>query len=741
MARAKKSTGNTTPSSPSDAMPPGAQVSPGADFPLRLELLLRDPPGPAGVDPFVVLNDGGEHARVYLGRILAGQRTVLRHVAVKLAPRRGQASGIEGQTLSNAQRLRRWEREWKHYRAMAEVPAGVTPVYFIQPGQALAGSEPRPLIWPPLIFCALTRSLLQPRSRQGGRLSVCRDDSVLTQNGLPPHGGSYTFLWDAEAVAAGEAPTFYQIPAPGAEQTVGPAEPFDACLRATAELLANPGELVARGSDGGLAHIVEIARDFPAILDEEVRKKLVAEDPVKVFSPWHLDETPVLVLELNRFHYDEFCDLLGGIEGKTFATRYGGPKAAVGQRLRLGDSLNGEGSSPRLLFSADSTGLDAVERFRLKWSLFSQLCGATLVYQRRCGAPHLRLSPRHVMVQVEPSGEGLPSLWNFQTRLISLGSPTLEVEGMDLPEIFVPPLGTDPLYQAELVRNSSFGIAQRGDFLLTGVEKSKAEGRSEVVAQIHHEGIGLRWLSPKDHMLVTLGKHLVAEAEIEFMAHCDESKDYSGRIIYLKSLPLELDKDKVAALEKLKGIRVPNAQFRLLPTMHVPCDLFSLGMLLYRAMIVNDGQGIGEVALALDGLRQDLNSLAVVECVEGQEASFWEALLSGHRNLDAATIFDRPQIFFHEHQRAPDRPNAIPKCLWHEVMALGLKLVTLNEDFSFCANHGDYDPEYPSARLEPLTRRVAEMGRKIDTALFSFTARNAEIRQALEHVAPEMTIS
>ncbi|MCL5270123.1 MAG: hypothetical protein M1457_06145, partial [bacterium] len=414
-----------------------------------------------------------------------------------------------------------------------------------------------------------------------------------------------------------------------------------------------------------------------------------------------------------------------------------GRGAAAGQRLRLGRGVVDEQFAHKLLFDHDASGLDALEIFRLKWALFAQVCAAVHEYHRRTGAPHLRLGPRHVMVNIEPGGLYLPSLWRFQARLVSLGSPTLELRwGGETPEIFVPPTHSDPLYDAELVRNSSFGLAQRGDFLLVAVDEAPG-GRAVIRGQTVGTGIGLRWLSLKDRVLVTLGRHLVGDASVELLATRDEAREYSPRVIHIRSLPLPLEPPRRAALEKLRGIRVPNAVFRLLPALHVPCDLYSLGILLYRTLLVNDGQGIAEVVLALEDLRQDLASLAAIECEEGQEAIFWDRLLKGHRRPEVAEVFGRRQIFFHENERIRERPNAIPAPLWNEAMLLGLQLVTQFENFSFCANHGDFDPAVPSARIEPLMRRVEEMGRRIDTALFGLTARNAEVRQALERVLRE----
>ena len=715
-----------TPETKGNAIAPGAAACLGRRFPLRLEFVLKDSATAAGEEPFVVLSDEGERARVYLGRIVAGDETVVRHVAIKTQPRRGEPSGMEGQALTNRQRMARWEREWQHYLGMRDAGVGATPVYFVQGGTARAGEQPMPIQWPPLLYSPETRRLLRPRDGRGVALEVCRDDAVLAAKGLPASDGEVLFLYDAESKGAEGG--FYQVPVKGQAQ-LPQAEDFDALLDAMARVAASPATVIDATTAQGIERMIDLAGDLPALRTTEGL-------PAQI-EPWRLEGVQALVLELNELHFDEFSDILGGIDEKTFTARYVGPSSAIGQRMRLARTPFTQLRERPLLFSNDASGLDALEIFRLKWSLFAQTCQALLHYHRRCGAPHLRLSPRHVMVNIEPGGNYLPAMWRFQTNLISLGSPTLDLPGLEPgTEIYVPPVGSDPLYESELVRNSSFGVAQRGDFLLTAIE---GEGDKQVIIfQMHHDGLGLRWLSLKDHVTVSLGHHLVAEAQIEMIAKRDPKHDYSRRTLYLRTLPMKLDKEKRAAVEKLRGIRVPNAQFRLLPSLHVPCDFHSLGMLLFRALVVNDSCSIGDVAVALDGLAQDLASLAVIECEPGQEAYYWETLLSGHRDQAVRGLFARSMVFYSEFERTKERPNAIPKHLWNEALAMGLQLVTNFENFSFCAKHGDYAETAPAAKIEPLVRKIEELGRKIDAALFALTARNAEVRQALELVMQEV---
>lgn len=715
---------------------PGAAMMLGPELSMRLELVLNPDAGGADGEPFVVLSDDPDGARVYLGRLMAGEQTLVRMVVVKTQSRPGTPSGLEGRRLDHQQRRQRWQREWEHHCAMSEAGFGATPLLFTHRGEARRGEPARSLALPPLLYDPSRGRLLRARDRTGAVLEVCRDDAILADHGLPCYGPGPVFLWNPESRQRETGPVFYQLPSEAPLQAG--AEPFDRVLEEMDELIRDPMAAIRPDRIEDVRRLAEIEMDLGGATNASSQGPEAAR-PSGVLRPWRLEDSHGLVMELSALHFDEFCDLLGGIDEPTFRERHLGPATAVGTQMRLQQARLDRMFGRRLLFEHDTTGQDALEVFRLKCALLSQLCAVMVEYHRRCGGPHLRLSPHHVMINPTPGGGGLPGLWQFETRLISLGSPTLELPGHRIEqEIYVPPVSDDPLYQSELLRNSGFGIMQQGEFLLSGLEK-QGEGEFLLKAQLHHEGLGLRWLSPKDRVLVMLGRHLVGEAEIELLARRDPEHPHAQRMIQLISEPLHLDSRREAALLKLRGIRVPHARFCLLPMLHVPCDLYSLGMLLFRALLVNDGQSIGQVALALEELRQDLASLAEIECAEDGAAEFWEDLLRGHRRPEIAGVFDVRQIWYHGHQRTEERPNAIPTELWSQAMALGLQLTSHFAGLSFCADHGDFDPSHRAGKTEAVARQFEHLLHRIDAALFGRAARNAEIRLALEQVMRETT--
>lgn len=722
----------------------GADLGPGLgrDFPLRLELLIRpeDKVEPGG-SPFFTLSDDGRSSRVFLGRIRAGHRSSERYLAVKLQTPRPPYELFEdsGGRLTHRVREARWKRELGHYLSVAGVESGFSELYFVEPAPERSDHTNQPRPWPPLLYCRKTHQLFRPLSALGTPLVTCRDDAVLRGNGLPAYSESIeTFLYNEADIAAGAAARFYQLVEDGEEPHPKAADHLE-CLRNQASVPGLPGNPAPElGGAEDIKRFAELAATFPCLSCTHREECYGEEKYLENLTPFAFEDTNALVIELNDFHYDEMCDLLGGVRWKEFFKTHLGDGATEGQTFRLRNVERLIEFGRRYLFAGDGSGLDALEILKLKWTLFTQACQSVYEFHRRCGTAHLRVEPQHMMVRMDPTGEYLPTMWQFRTHLISLGAPAVDLsaEHGETGEILMLPFNSNPVYDAEIVRNSSFGIVQRGGFLLTSLDETDKAGRYIIKAEIHHEGVGMGWLSLKDRIKITL-RHIVGTSDLSFFCLRDPDHDYSQRELIVRSHPIELSEQQVRALTRIHGVKVHNAGFALYPLFQVPCDIFSLGMLLFRTLVVNDEQGIGDVSLGLEGLKQDLSGVSRLEFDEGQESDFWEALIEGHVRHDVAKIFGREQIFYSADDRYEDRPNAIPEKLWNEALALGMQMITTLDGFSICANHGDFDHQYAAGKMEPVLRRSQEILRKMDTALFSMSKRNAEIRAAIDSVMNE----
>lgn len=702
--------------------------------------------GTSSVDqPFLVLSDEGRNSRVYLGRVSYGESTPPRYVAIKVqTPRTGTDASADSADngdagRSHSAREAAWQRELEHYLAVQDVEIGFSPLLLLDAPSERTGKKPAPRAWPPLLYCAEQNALFPAHSPAGTPLQLCRDDAVLADSGLPPYQGStQTFLYSPEDMETEPEPRFYGCVADG-EQGHPKAGSFADLVEALASVPGMPD--AGTPSVSSASDIRRFARTASSLacLGCEERDTCYGEGLFKErLRPFSLEETNALVLELNQFHYDELCDLMGGISLREFEKKYLGEGVGAGPRNRLAgvEPLLEFGS--RYLFANDGSGMDALEIFRLKWSLFTETVQAAFEYERRSGAAHLRIEPRHVMAQLGKVGRNLPAMWQFEARLISLGSARLNAkpEQGDPGELLLPPANSNPTYDAEIIRNSSFGVVQRGSFTLNEITPAAKEGFYTLTADLEHEGLGMPWLSPKDRVKIIL-RHIYESQDLAFFASRDPESNYSQRVLNLQSFPLELNEQQIHALERIRGVGVHNSAFAVYPAFQSPCDIYSLGVLLFRTFLVNDAQALGDIMLSLNELKPYLPSTAAYDYEEDEESKFWEALMKAHPRPEETPIFDRCNVFYGADDRDADRPNAIPEELWREALTLGLQMITEEEDFSFCAHHADYEERYPAGKMEHVLHRCQTLLRKLETALFSSSAKNAEIRAALEAIAAE----
>jgi hypothetical protein len=200
--------------------------------PLRFELLpSTDGSVELGRSPFMVLSDYDGNSQVFVGRIVLGDNSVNRYVAIKMPsqPAVTAASIPEAATkeptaaITHQTQERRWLRELNHYSALGGKSRGITPLFFnkdaggapdqddesAQKAEAATGS------WPPLLYYPDHQLLFPPLGECGTPLATCRDSALLAAHGHPScESSTKSLLYSKEDVETGAAPVFYNFSNP-----------------------------------------------------------------------------------------------------------------------------------------------------------------------------------------------------------------------------------------------------------------------------------------------------------------------------------------------------------------------------------------------------------------------------------------------------------------------------------------------------------------------------------------------
>jgi hypothetical protein len=203
-----------------------------------------------------------------------------------------------------------------------------------------------------------------------------------------------------------------------------------------------------------------------------------------------------------------------------------------------------------------------------------------------------------------------------------------------------------------------------------------------------------------------------------------EDSEPSYQELQFQSEPVEIDEILVKKFKRMFGVRLPGVRYKVFPRFGTPSDIYSLGIMLLRALS-HDESHFGAIVQSLVRLspglqKQDESKPAEVRL---KAAAAGEAPVLG--------LFDRSSVFFGNRERASARPNAIPQPLWEKTVALAFRLATRTPGFSFCHSAGDFDPENPVEKLELVLAETEEIIGSLRTLLFHRQAIHREIQSVL----------
>ncbi len=632
--------------------------------------------GEDGGEPFVRVADPQPGERRYEALLKSETGAVVARLLLQLPAEEPQPLLDEEGEVAGPVTEARWGAARRDLEALA-----ASPRHF--PGLILpAGGETpaMPALLPPAFFCPVPGAIFPiPCPGCLGPLATCRDDALLAQARLPLYSvSSRRFLHCPGCHAAGEATPYFSL-----EESV-------------------PEELRARGV-GGLA---DLRQQLAAALDgrppaaggehlpcascPEAGACLGAGGgpepgaaPAPRWVPFNPHDTPFL---LTRPHHVSFEGLLD----------------------RLGGRPTGGDRSPDLglLFSPAGSGVDAVEVLALKLAAFRQLVRAVREYYRILDLPHLDLHPAQVGVEEGAPGEELPRLWSFQVKLMGTSSARL-LRLDDAVEILRPPPHLQLPYSSPRVRASYLVGRRRGELVLERLEPA-GDGWRIVGDLFDPDGIYPE-PAPGDWIVLTWPAGTLADGERVTAARLAPAESAgSGRPHRLSTAPVALAAATVRRLEGARGLRIPRIAYRVYPRLGVGDDLYSLGALLLRAVLVNDRQDLG-----------------IVEQLAASPEADLEQLRRRHGDALASA-----NVFYQENDRLPGRPNAIPDELWRETLGVALRLLRPES----LAEAGGDDPQ---ARLHELWLTVGSLLRRLQLILFYRQPVHLEIRSLISELLAE----
>jgi hypothetical protein len=347
-------------------------------------------------------------------------------------------------------------------------------------------------------------------------------------------------------------------------------------------------------------------------------------------------------------------------------------------------------------------------------------------HHRELSAPHLGLSADNVMLRAIGGGRSMaPARWCFEAALVDVGSSQRRVlaglgqldgaaalclPGTDAGRAYLAPQLDPALMSFALPMQVTAGRLGDGD-AGPGLRLELRSARER-----------LDRVRPGDVVRVQPDGGLPGTGEQPLLA----------RVTAVK-------RDHVIAevrLEPASTAALPAAPFPFaaLATFHrrlqTPSDLFALGMLLARALLVHDERDVFAVRELWDRVLDKLEMmLGGAKAPEPERiATTLRSLLDAERGHLSSNAVLWPKAL----RAAVQEP--VPAVPWREALLLIGRLLTNHDGFSFAAHHGDVPAAAPDAPL----RQVLQAGEELLAALQLELNEQAPRAEELANIANEL---
>jgi hypothetical protein len=374
----------------------------------------------------------------------------------------------------------------------------------------------------------------------------------------------------------------------------------------------------------------------------------------------------MMVRTLSVLSLEEFTDQLSGkpATGRASGVPEISPQVSIEKA---------EGSEEGWLFLGRHGRWGRVlETFHLKLRALADALRSVRIAVQRMQRPLLNLDAEAFKVRVGEPGAALPWLWTARVVLTDPGSAVaLQVQGNNAKFYTLGRPARTPSYQPPGSAGASRG---RGTVRIRKVFPDMAQGmvvEGTLTSQQRVEAAksDLVWL-----------RLTLADAPLDLYARLDPGSSMASGEWRFRTVEQRLPPQRIAQLPE--GLNTP-ASFEVLPVLSTPCDLFSLGVLAVRMLLVN---AEASLPVALDAMMS--LALQVANQHDAQSplglrlrAVFesdprWLAILGPHRLV-------------WEGIKPEQALEIVPLELWMDVLGLIVGMFPGVGPDSACADYGD----------------------------------------------------
>lgn len=436
--------------------------------------------------------------------------------------------------------------------------------------------------------------------------------------------------------------------------------------------------------------------------------------------------------------YDQFCDLLGAATWKQ-AYNYWTIAGLIAEEQLTAGGLPQRYSGSRQFLFEDDTQVLPLEVFWLKWNLFTALCRRVLQLHQTNLRPHLGIEPAKVQIRVSfPVDSWMPTRWLFALKLVVPELSLLEsvkLSGEGSLSLFVPPQNHSSLFVAPVIREWPRGRQETVTALIRSSEQVRNRTEPGIQGLVHVHVISDTIVSSEFSEQDVFALHVQTSARGSSpICMWGRKVEAAERGFVLSGMTEAMPMSDWDNLQKNTAQVFSNSKLVIYKAFHVPCDLYSLGMMLGQTLLVNEDQNMGQVGRALQKVIGGLEPL-VVGIGPNDTQTLSKRLTARLKEFGA--VFSKSAMM-HQRQAGLDVEAVLPDDLWYDALILGLRLVSWIPNFSICTGAGDYDNKAPYKVMEQVVQAAERLTHRIRIELFGCRQRNREILEACDLVRAEL---
>jgi hypothetical protein len=430
----------------------------------------------------------------------------------------------------------------------------------------------------------------------------------------------------------------------------------------------------------------------------------------------------MLALRYAPLSYEQFVDTVSGLESDA------GPAEAVLKSIAAGASgfsagTRGTMSGPHanmtpgtgwlMLASSDRSGR-LVESLHLKLMAFAGAAAGARASIAATQAPMLNITASSFRVSLGEAFGATPILWGNKVSLVEPGEGMeMPVEGTDL-KYFVAGRGAgmsmySPASVSQQVQGK--GWLRLRNIVTEGPGGTVLEGTLQTQERVMPGKNDLLWL-----------RFGLGPVRVDQYATIDMKGSMAPGEVRIRTIPTRLKDDVAARLKQALGVPIPEVHFGILPMLSSACDLYSMGVLGVRTLLVG---AKSPLPVSLDEL-MTLAGLAANSAGDGEE--LWVRISRAFESEKRWAANLGPQLLLTDCADAAEAFEAIPPQLWYQTLAAIIRCFTGLGPDSRCKDFGDAPTGAQQKVFDGLLDDLYALLTACRTLIVSDFALNSEIR-------------